>query len=63
MDALGYEIHCARAGKGQRLCSHANHLYDITLQEQTVKQQSEEEPSPQRKQLKSNASSGVFFIF
>jgi len=44
----------------QRLCSHVSHLYDVALPEQIIKQQSGEEPSPQRRQLKYNASSGVF---
>jgi len=49
------------AGKSsQRLCSHVSHLYDVALQEQIIKQQSGEEPSPQRRQLKYDASSKVF---
>jgi len=52
----------APAGKSsQRLCGHANHLSDFALQEQIVKQQSGKEPSPQRRQLKNDANSGVFF--
>jgi len=49
------------AGKSsQSLCGYASHLYDTTLQEQIIKQQSGGEPSPQRRQLKYNARSGVF---
>ena len=49
------------AGKSsQRLCGYASHLYDATLQEQIIKQQSGGEPSPQRRQLKYDTRSGVF---
>jgi len=43
----------------QRLCGYAN-LYDVTLQELIVKQQSGVEPSPQRRQLKYDAKCGIF---
>ena len=46
VDALRYQIHCARVGKvEQKLCHHASHLYDFTLHEQITRQQSGEEPS------------------
>jgi len=51
----------SEAGKSsQRLCSHASHLYDVALREQIIKKQSGEEPSPQRRQLRYDARSGVF---
>ena len=46
----------------QRLLGYESHLYDVALQDQIIKKQSVEEPKPQRRQLKYDASSRVFLI-